>query len=206
MVWNAVILLNIWTWCVYLHYIKSKFYIPLRSTAGRWHVQIPTKLWRVSSQQIPHCKIPLYDVPPRRLRQWRNLLRYSWSPTYDIVAILTNIQSLLIDSDPNSRMLRVRRGEGRDKEGVISCKACGSVFFYRYSSCSCILPSHNSDSMIPINATVCRHKSANRSNLRRSDILKRTPKSCRGSPISGSGYLHSIPVFLLPALRIQRVD
>ena len=60
-------------------------------------------------------QIPLYDVPPRRLRQWRTLLRYSWSPTYDIVAILTNIQSLRLDSDPNSRMLRVRRGEGRGK-------------------------------------------------------------------------------------------
>ena len=92
-------------------------------------------------------------------------------------------------------MLRLRRGEGLDgdsEEGVISCKAfchfsC-SVFFYRYSSCSCILPSHNSDSRIsaPINATICRHLSANWSNLRRSDIPKRTPKSCRGSSISGS--------------------
>ena len=44
-----------------------------------------------------------------------DILQNRWSPTYDIVAILTNIQSSLLDRDPNSRMLRLRRGEGRNK-------------------------------------------------------------------------------------------
>ncbi|KAF7295477.1 Ubiquitin-conjugating enzyme [Mycena indigotica] len=41
----------------------------------------------------PHGQIPFADVPPECNR---------WSPTYDVAAILTSIQSLLHDPNPNS--------------------------------------------------------------------------------------------------------
>ena len=141
-----------------------------------------------------------------------DILQNRWSPTYDIVAILANIQSLYLIA--NNRMLRLRRGEGLDgdsEEGVISCKAfchfsC-SVFFYRYSSCSCILLSHNSDSRISApsmrqSVVICRRID------RTCGVVTSLNKRLNlvVAPQSQAPNLHSIPVFLLPALRIQRVD
>lgn len=92
---------------------------------GGWHLQAVAQLYGGLPQQAPSGEVPLQNVPPQRYvigiinasrcAQRANLapvyadgsicldiLQNQWSPIYDIAAILTSIQSLLSDPNPNS--------------------------------------------------------------------------------------------------------